>query len=171
MHCCKINLRVLRHFTKSIGRSQQYTTPAVQSVNENPVSNPVDVVTTDKVDRFELLDIDFPPVVDLSAPARRRREREEWHDKVRQLGTVEEKIFELNMPMYYGWKTYEIQEDSIPYDPLPHAQYITRTHVVNEQKLPDYYNNIISPEALDGLVQAIKGPVEDALLFEYNFKR
>lgn len=167
MHCCNWNLRLLRHFTKSVAKSQRYTTPAVQTITEN---SSLKNIPEDKIDELES-EIDFPPIQDLTRDARNRRKREEWHDKVKKLGTVEEKIFELNMPRYYGWKTVIIKEETIPYDPLSHTQYVTRTHVMNEPGLPDCYNNIVSPETLDSLVQAVKTPVEDALLFEYNFKR
>lgn len=175
MHCCKLNLRLLRHFTKPIARSQRYTTPAVQSTNENSSLEPIPInkveqLEVNKVDQLEL-EIDFPPIEDLSILARKRREREKWHDKMKKLGTVEEKIFELNMPMYYGWKVYEIKEGIVPYDSLSHAQYVTRTHLVDKPGLPDCYNNIVSSETLEALVQKIKNPIQDALVFEYNFKR
>ena len=87
------------------------------------------------------------------------------------MGTVEERLFELSMPRYYGWKRYEIREDVYPYDPLPKIQHMTRTHIASETSLPEYYDNIISPEALDTLVQNIKEPIEEVLACEFSYRK
>ncbi|KZC06833.1 28S ribosomal protein S30, mitochondrial [Dufourea novaeangliae] len=71
------------------------------------------------------------------------------------------------MPRYYGWRCLHLTEESIPYNALHHAQYITRTHVMNEHKLPDFYDNLIISEQLDAIVQSLKKPIEDAIIFEH----
>lgn len=115
--------------------------------------------------------VEYPTIEDLSYKVRRKRKRQVWHDKIKGLETVEEKLLELNMPRYYGWNSLILKEHSIPYDSLRYAQYITRTHVTKEPGLPVHYNNVITGEQLDSLVQAIKNSVEDDIVFEHCIRR
>ena len=154
MYCYKVNAHLLARCAPLIRRLQRNSSV--------PASNKNELVDTD---------IKYPPILDLSRPARKRREREEWHTKVKKLGTVEEKIFELNMPRYYGWKVLKLTEGLIPYDPLPKAQFLTKTHIVEEPKLPSFYDNLLTAEEIDASVQQMKNQVEDALVFEYNYKK
>jgi len=107
----------------------------------------------------------YAPIQDLSRKGIRKKKLQILSNKIRNLETVEEKIFKINMPRYYGWKTLILNEDEIPYNSLTHAQHVTRTHIVKESGLPDYYNNIISNEELDNVIQQIKTNVEDNILF------
>ncbi|XP_016837802.1 28S ribosomal protein S30, mitochondrial [Nasonia vitripennis] len=172
MHCCKVNSRLLARFVPFIRRSQgSLSSPtASENIVETliPPNNSEPAVVEEKTKNP---DVKYPPILDLSRAARKRREREEWHNKIKHLGTVEEKIFELNMPRYYGWKVCKIEEGTIPYDPLPFAQYVTRTHMVNEPGLPDYYDSLLTPETLDASVQQIKSQIEDAIVFEYTCRK
>ena len=118
-----------------------------------------------KLDTAE--DAMYPPILDLSPRAVMKREKEKWHNKIKKLETVEEKLYGINMPRYYGWKSLDLKEGDIPYDSLPQARYITRTHVVNDHKLPDFYNNLITPEELDTKIQSVKKQIEDVIIFEY----
>ncbi|CAL1683583.1 unnamed protein product [Lasius platythorax] len=113
----------------------------------------------------------YPPVEDLSLKAKSKRKKQAWHEKIKNIYTVEEKLFELNMPRFYGWKSLFLNEHTIPYNSLSHAQYITRTHVIKESGLPAYYNNVISTEQLDSIVQAIKNDIEDNIIFEHCIRR
>lgn len=113
----------------------------------------------------------YLPIEDLSWKAKFKRTKQAWYDKIKSLETVEEKLFEINMPRYYGWKSLIIKEHFIPFDALSHAQYITRTHIVKESGLPEYYNNVVSNEQLDRIVQAIKSDIEDNIIFEYCVRR
>jgi len=107
----------------------------------------------------------YPPIRDLSRKGIKNTKIQILCNKIRNLETVEEKIFKINMPRYYGWKTLILNEYKIPYNSLTHAQHITRTHIVKEFGLPDYYNNVISNEQLDDIIQKIKSNVEDNILF------
>lgn len=175
MHCCKVNTKILARFTPLI---RQLSTPVVSenaAVVETqstilPVPESVDVPVL-KEDKSKGIEPGYPPILDLSRRARQRRNREQWHTKVKKLGTIEEKIFELNMPKYYGYKCWKLVEGQLPYDPLPQAQYVTKTHIDPGTKLPSYYDNIIAPEVLDASVQQIKSQVEDVLGFEYNYRK
>ncbi|KAH0950588.1 hypothetical protein HN011_007462 [Eciton burchellii] len=113
----------------------------------------------------------YAPIQDLSRKGIQETKIQILCNKIRNLETVEEKIFKINMPRYYGWKTTILNELEIPYNSLTYAQHITRTHVVKEFGLPDYYNNVISNEQLDDIVQEIKSNVENNILFVYCRRR
>lgn len=109
----------------------------------------------------------YPPILDLSLRGRIKRRRDLWHDKIKKLETVEEKLYGINMPHYYGWKSLHLEEGNVPYNSLDHAQYITRTHVINDSKLPEFYDAVITNEQLDSMVQTVKHHIENIITFEY----
>ncbi|XP_003703244.1 mitochondrial ribosomal protein S30 [Megachile rotundata] len=111
--------------------------------------------------------IEYPPILDTSYKATVKRKDEVWHNKIKKLESVEEKLFGINMPRFYGWKSLHLKEGFAPYDSLGHAQYITRTHLVNTHELPDFYSNIITSEQLDALVEIVKSHIKNILSFEY----
>ncbi|XP_058792079.1 large ribosomal subunit protein mL65 [Phymastichus coffea] len=169
MHCCKMNTKIHARCTFLI---RQLSTPVNESVSKEFVKTQSTVnLSVLKENENKGIEPHYPPILDLSRRARQSRNREKWHNKVKSLGTIEEKIFELNMPRYYGWKAFTLKEGILPYDPLPQAQYITNTHIANEPKLPSYYDSVISLEILDASVQQIKSQVEDMLAFEYNYRK
>lgn len=149
-----IRQRLLFNTVVKYGKQKRYSTSAVSEVSSEDAAEPT-----------------YLPIEDLSWKAKWKRKRQVWHDKIKNLETVEEKLFEINMPRYYGWKSLILQEHRIPYDALSHAQHCTRTHIVKESGLPAYYNHIISTEQLDRMVQAIKSDIEDNIIFEYYIRR
>lgn len=110
----------------------------------------------------------YPPILDMSYHSKLKRKKEEWCNKIKRLETVEEKLFEINMPRYYGWKSLIVHENVVHYNSLQHAQYATRTHVIPEHGLPAFYDNIITSEELDSLVNDLKSSIEDIIAFEYS---
>lgn len=114
--------------------------------------------------------VEYPPILDTSFfPRRERQFQKTYVDAVKNITTVEEKIFKLNMPRYYGWKPVILTENYVPYNVLPSAQYITRTHVMPEKSLPTtYYDSIISSEAVDVLAKQLQNQFEEMLLFEFQ---
>lgn len=110
----------------------------------------------------------YPPIVEISRLANKKREKEKWHVQVQKVQSVEEKQYKINMPYYYGCKGLYLDENRVPYNSLEHAQYITRTHVAEDHRLPDIYNNVIASEELDSLTDAIKGQIEDCVAFEHS---
>ena len=126
-----------------------------------------------EVSKSEAKDVEpiYPSIEDISFKAKCKRKRQAWHEKIKSLETVEEKLFKINMPRYYGWKSLILKEHIIPYNSLSHAQYFTRTHIIKEFDLPTYYNTIISTEQLDRIVQSIKSDIEDNIIFEYCIRR
>jgi small subunit ribosomal protein S30 len=170
MNSYKVNLRLLSRFNSLISQTQRYiSSPAVVENEHEELS--IQSSIQPETEKVEDNVINYPKIFDKSDVAKDQRKREAWFNKVKRLGTVEEKIFELNMPKYYGWKVNKIQEGVLPYDPLPQAQYITRTHLASTVDLPKYYDNILSTEQLDYLVKKIKSQVEDALIFEYYYRK
>lgn len=111
----------------------------------------------------------YPPILDISYEARKGRETVEWHEKIKSLKTVEEKMFEINMPRYYGWKPIMLWEESIPYNAMSFAQHVTRTHFREFKDLPHY--SIDLEEESHKLVGQIKPWIEEALIFEYKYRR
>jgi len=131
-----IRQKLLFNTVVKYGKQKRYSISAVEVNNE----------AKDAVEPI------YPPIEDLSYKMKWKRKKQDWHDKIKNLETVEEKLFEINMPRYYGWKSLILKEHFIPYDSLSHAQYFTRTHIVKESGLPAYYNNVISTEQLDRMV-------------------
>jgi len=111
----------------------------------------------------------YPPILDISYEARMQRKRNEWYEKIKSLKTVEEKLFEINMPRYYGWKTIMLCEDSIPYNTLSFAQHVTRTHFRDFKDLPPHSASV--EEESNKLLGQIKPCIEEALIFEYKYRR
>lgn len=107
----------------------------------------------------------YPPIFDTGYKAVKERERLQWHEKVKCLKTVEEKLFAINMPRYYGFKSVMLNDHIFRYNSLPFFQYSTRTSL-SDKGLPDYYSSL--NERVEGLLGHVKSDVEDAVLFEYT---
>lgn len=85
--------------------------------------------------------------------------------------TVEEKLFELNMPKYYGWKSVILGDKAVPYNFLPWVQFATRTHLeIGDGIIPIYSDPTFDNKASE-LTSQIKSEVEDLIVFEYNHVR
>ncbi|XP_030381539.1 28S ribosomal protein S30, mitochondrial [Scaptodrosophila lebanonensis] len=70
---------------------------------------------------------EYPPIRDLNFKSRKRQEATDWHEEIRKVPTIEEKIIKLNMPRYYGYKVVDLTDTKIPYNALPLTQHYTRT--------------------------------------------
>ncbi|KAK0181570.1 hypothetical protein PV327_003843 [Microctonus hyperodae] len=113
-------------------------------------------------------EVEYPPIQDISYKARWRRFRETWHEEVKQVKTVEEKMIKINMPRYWGFRCMMYDEGKIVYHELPHAQFVTRTYVASDTQLPSYYDNVIEPEKLNKLCEEIKKSIEDGIVFQMS---
>lgn len=105
----------------------------------------------------------YPAIVDPSYKSKKQREAAQWHERIRLLSSVEEKLFEINMPKYYGYKSHMITDQKFPYNVLPLAQYATRTHLM-EEKLPEAYGHL--EENVKKLLEEVRGELEDIIGFE-----
>lgn len=55
-----------------------------------------------------------------------------------------------------------LYENCVPYNSLSFSQYITRTHLIENNQLPDYYKNISDVDNLGSIVK----DVEEVILME-----
>lgn len=104
----------------------------------------------------------YPPILDLSPKKNRERRKIAQHNVIKNVKTVEEKQIKINMPRYYGFKCYLLTEDKIPFNNLPLVQHVTRTHLIESNDLPEFYNNL---EA-DNVLTSFKSDIEEAILCE-----
>ncbi|XP_075220576.1 mitochondrial ribosomal protein S30 [Lycorma delicatula] len=111
----------------------------------------------------------YPPIEDLSPAALKKKERFTLHEKYRKLNTIEEKLMALNFPRYWGWETIVLKEGELPYNFLPFAKYVTRTHFKETLTLP--LNNCTPDIDPKDLVNVIKSQIQDAILFELFERR
>lgn len=58
---------------------------------------------------------------------------------------------------------YMLREETIPYNDLHFIQHITRTHLIRNNSLPDYYNNIESENLTE-----ISKILQEVLLMEVD---
>lgn len=105
----------------------------------------------------------YPPILDLSREKMLERKKEAVYDEIKSVKTVEEKQIKLNMPRYYGFRSYMVSEDEIYYNDLSFIQHITRTHIIKNKGLPDYYNTIETDN-----IAEIRNGIEEALLMELD---
>ncbi|CAL4108052.1 unnamed protein product, partial [Meganyctiphanes norvegica] len=80
---------------------------------------------------------EYPPIVDNSKEAKRQRTKEEWHNEITSLPTIQQKLMEMNMPKYYGYWSCQMHSSRHYLNALEYIQYATRTHVSND--LPEEY--------------------------------
>lgn len=106
---------------------------------------------------------EYPPILDVSTEAKKKRKTEAWHQKITDLPTLEQKLMELNMPKYYGYWACRLLDTKPTLQGTSFTQYATRTHVV--EGLPEGYHE---KEAAATLAKELKGPVEDLLLLNFQ---
>ncbi|XP_044259375.1 28S ribosomal protein S30, mitochondrial isoform X2 [Tribolium madens] len=109
----------------------------------------------------------YPPILDMSPDKIQERKKEALYEEIKAVKTVEEKQIKLNMPKYYGFKSYMLYEDYIPYNSLSLIQHVTRTHLIKNDNLPPFYNDLdVSTVAND-----VKTDIEEVILVETARKR
>lgn len=109
--------------------------------------------------------IPYPPIEDVSKEAIRAKKKQEFRDKIRKCPTIEEKIIQLNMPRYYGYKCLMLENNDFPYNPLPFVQYVTKTDF---QVLAEKITNEEEAKTVDTYLNLIKSDVQDAIEFEID---
>lgn len=107
---------------------------------------------------------EYPPILDLSFKAKLKRKKQALHEEIKEVKTVEEKQIKLNMPRYYGFKCYLLNEDTVGYNSLDLVQHITRTHLIQNTSLPDFYKSI----NVDQTVQNLKSEIEEIIITELD---
>lgn len=109
---------------------------------------------------------EYPPILDVSYKAKRKRIKEKYHEEFKQVGTVEEKLIKINLPKYYGWKTLSLNENNPQYNALGMSQYITRTDLKEVDGLPEFYKK--NDEFGTKVAEKVKSEVEDVIGYEYS---
>lgn len=108
---------------------------------------------------------EYPPIQDMSFPEKKKRKVALWHDKIKRLSSVEEKLFEINMPKFYGYKAHMITDKKFPYNVLPFAQYATRTNFI-EGTLPESYGKLNEDSKI--ILENVRAELEDVIGFELS---
>lgn len=111
----------------------------------------------------------YPPILDLSPLVSYKRERDYKLNKLKRIGTVEEKFLGINIPRYYGWSSLILKEGSYPFNFLPFVQHITRTDVIISEKLP--FTSTLSQSEFDNVLSTIRPQLQEAIIMEMAFKR
>lgn len=110
---------------------------------------------------------EYPPILDPSLRAKKGRRLHEWYEKIKKIGTIEEKFIELNLPRYYGHKCLMLDDKMYPYNTLPFFQYATNTEFVNTET---HAPAVSEEEAkkVDNFLNLIRSDLQDALEFELD---
>lgn len=109
--------------------------------------------------------VEYPPILDRSRKAAQEREKIAWHEAVKNVKTVEEKLIKVNMPAYWGLRTTPLENDEYHYNCFPHFQHWTRTQY--EDGLPNNWFKR-SAEEIDALVNHIREQIIEAVSFQYR---
>ncbi|XP_033170863.1 39S ribosomal protein S30, mitochondrial [Drosophila mauritiana] len=117
----------------------------------------------------------YPEIQDPSFKARKQKDAANWHEEIRQVPTVEEKMIKINMPRYYGFKVVDFNDSKIPYNALPLTQHYTRTvledlpsETEKKAQTQDSEQEQQQPSE-DSLFKAARGDVIDALEFAHDY--
>lgn len=109
---------------------------------------------------------EYPVIRDLSYKSRKLQTAAEWHEQIRQLPTVEEKMIKVNMPRYYGYKVVDLNDNKIPYNALPLTQHYTRT-VLEELPTPQAKTED-KKDDLDATVKMARDDIIEALEYAHD---
>ncbi|TDG41441.1 hypothetical protein AWZ03_012142 [Drosophila navojoa] len=109
---------------------------------------------------------EYPVIRDLSYKSRKQQTAAEWHEQIRQLPTVEEKMIKVNMPRYYGYKVVDLNDTKIPYNALPLTQHYTRT-VLEELPTPQATTED-KKDDLDATVKIARDDIIEALEYAHD---
>lgn len=108
---------------------------------------------------------EYPPILDDSYSAIKTRKILEIRDRYKKISTIEEKLIEINMDRYYGYKCLMLNEKHFPYNSLPVYQYATNTEFTVDSLSPK------TPEdakKVDTFVNLVKADVQEAAEFELD---
>ncbi|XP_054286399.1 uncharacterized protein LOC129002546 [Macrosteles quadrilineatus] len=111
-------------------------------------------------------DSNYPPILDPSPSEVYKRERDAKLDKMKRLGTVEEKLIGINMPRYYGWSSIVLQEGNYPFNFMPFVQHITRTDFQTTEIFP--FPQSHDESHVKNVIKIIRPQLQDALLMELS---
>lgn len=105
---------------------------------------------------------EYPPILDLSQEAKKARELEAFAERMKKVPTIEEKLIELNMPRYYGFKNIALNDNNYPYNALPYIRYLTKTDFQELTQDPE------EEKKVDKFFDLVKSELYDAIEFEMS---
>ncbi|KAI8035585.1 28S ribosomal protein S30, mitochondrial [Drosophila gunungcola] len=115
----------------------------------------------------------YPEIQDPSFKARKQRDASEWHEEIRKVPTVEEKLIKINMPRYYGYKVVDFNDSKIPYNALPLTQHYTRTVLEDLPQATGSGSQAVKEEgdkpSEDAGFKAVREDVIEALEFAHDY--
>ncbi|XP_055844922.1 28S ribosomal protein S30, mitochondrial [Episyrphus balteatus] len=114
---------------------------------------------------------EYPEILELSREARMKREKQSWHEQIKAVPTIEEKLIKINMPRYYGFKTIMLNSEENPYNCLPLNQHYTRTVFEGYEKLPNTATNKdeASKTQMESFVKSVSANIQDAIEYSNEF--
>lgn len=111
----------------------------------------------------------YPPILALDTKNVYCRDRDLKLDKIKRLGTIEEKLIGINMPRYYGWSSLILNEGNFPFNILPFVQHITRTDIKELEKFP--FSSGLSKNEMDNILNKIRPQLKEAIILEVLQKK
>lgn len=123
---------------------------------------------------------EYPVIRDVSYKGRKLHSARDWHNEIRSVATVEEKMIKVNMPRYYGYKVVDLNDTKMPYNALPLMQHYTRTVLQLEGGKEQEQKQLAAPAAkatetnetkqshLDAFVKAAREDVIEALEYSHD---
>lgn len=129
------------------------------------VSRHLSTAAQQDVDSEYSEEAEYPPIVDDSRDAKRDRKINDWHQKIKSIGTIEEKLIEINILKYYGYKCLMLNDNQFPYNTLPFFQYATNTEFVEQSHASSGEEET---KKVDNFLNLIKSDVQEAFEFELD---
>lgn len=109
---------------------------------------------------------EYPPILDDSYKAKKSRTQLQWREKIKKISTIEEKLIEINLPKYYGYKCVLLDEKTFPYNTLPFFKYATNTELVEMKTFAPKTED--DAKKVEIFLNLIKSDIQDAFEFELN---
>lgn len=106
----------------------------------------------------------YPPIESLDEKTQSLKEDKKYYDLIKRQKTIEEKQIAINLPRYWGWKSFVVEEGIVPYNGLDFIRHLTRTHLIETDVLPPYYSQF--SEKIDSLTKQVKSNIEDAIAYQ-----
>ena len=109
---------------------------------------------------------EYPVIEDRSILINEARKDRKWNEKIEKIETIEEKLIEINLPRYYGYKCLMLDDKIFPYNTLPFFKYATNTEFVGEKShVPKSEEEA---KKIENLLNIVKSEVQDAFEFELD---
>ena len=124
-------------------------------------------LTQSQVNNDEYTEVaQYPEIVENSYKNQRAKKILRWHEKIKAISTIEEKLIEINMPRYYGYKCLMLGAQLFPYNSLPFIQYITNT----ELEVQEFHTSASEEESkkIENFLGLIRSEIADAVEFELD---